>query len=199
MSVTTCAACSAPLKDGIVDVTNYACETCGSTRWDTRVTVEPVVSRISAFAFQHYAKDFYAAYKKLEGDPRFSPARLTLLAQAIELSAKSLHVHQGKKNTDLKKKINHSLVEACAPAILGLHGIESTSTEKAELKKISDLNEVKAFEYPWFDGSKVTPELPGVKVSPELSGVMKALKGWQGLPDESVLEGLLLKLLEPKL
>jgi hypothetical protein len=141
----------------------------------------------SPFAFQWYAKDFYEAYKKVKGGARFSPARLTLLAQAVELAAKSLHVDQGKRDADIRK-INHDLVKACDSAILGKHGIMLTENEATELKKMSDPNEAKAFEYFWF-------RLPGY--TPEVAGVMHALTGRKDLPDESVVEGLLIKLLAP--
>src|SRR5688572_25641338 len=119
---TTCAACGAPLKDGITDVTNYPCEVCGSTKWAIRITVASIDVNFSPFAFQWYAKDFYEAYKKVKGGPPFSPARLTLLAQAVELAAKSLHVDQGKRDDDLHN-IGHDLVKACDPVILGIYGI----------------------------------------------------------------------------
>jgi hypothetical protein len=47
-----------------------------------------------------------------------------------------------------------------------------------------------AFEDFWF-------RAPGC--TPELAGVMHAVTGRKGLPDESVVEGLLIKLLAPKL
>ena len=188
-ALTSCAACASPLKIGITDVTNYPCEACGSTKWTTRVTVPPIEVNLSPFAFQWYAKDFYKAYQKVKGGPAFSPARLTLLAQAVELAAKSLHVHQGKRNDDLRK-IGHSLIKACDVSILGVYGITLTLAEQAELKKMSDLNEVKAFEYFWFRSPGVTPEL---------AGIMHAVKGRKGLPDESVVEELLTKLLAPRL
>jgi hypothetical protein len=168
---------------------NYSCEVCGSTKWNTRVTVAPIEVNLSPFAFQWYAKDFYGAYKKVKDGPPFSPARLTLLSQAVELAAKSLHVHQGKRDDDLRK-LGHSLVKACDAAILGLYGITLTPAEEIELKKMSDLNEAKAFEYFWFRSPGFTPEL---------AGVMHALTGRKGLPDESVVEELLIKLLAPKL
>jgi len=190
MSVLTiCAACGTPLKNGIANLTNYPCEACGSTKWNTRVTVDSIEVNLSPFAFQWYAKDFYEAYQKVKGGPAFSPARLTLLAQAVELAAKSLHVHQGRRNDDLLK-LGHSLIKACDAAILGVYGITLTLAEQTELKKISELNEVKAFEYFWFRSPGVTPEL---------AGVIHAVTGRKGLPDESVVEELLIKLLAPKL
>jgi hypothetical protein len=187
--LTTCAACGAPLNHGITDVTNYPCEVCGSTTWNTRLTVVPIEVKLSPFAFQWYAKDFYGAYKKVKGGPPFSPARLTLLAQAVELAAKSLHVHQGKCDDELRK-LGHNLVKACDATMLGLHGIPLTSSEETELKKLSDLNEAKAFQYFWFRYPPFTPEL---------AGVMHAVSGRKGLPDERILEEFLIKLLAPKL
>jgi len=188
-ALTTCAACGTPLKNGITDVTNYPCEVCGSTKWTTRVTVPPIEVNLSPFAFQWYAKDFHEAYQKVKGGPAFSPARLTLLAQAVELAAKSLHVHQGERDDDLRK-LGHSLIKACDAAILAIYGITLSLVEQTELKKMSELNEVKAYEYFWF-------RAPGL--TPELAGVMHAVTGRKGLPDESVVEELLIKLLAPTL
>lgn len=187
--LTTCAGCGAPINEATDDDPSkrLSCAACGSTTRNYRLTVEPIHINLSPFAFQWYAKDFYEAYKKVKGEARFSPARLTLLAQAVELAAKSLHVHQGKRDADLRK-IAHDLVKACDSAILGVYGITLTADEATELKKMSDLNEAKAFEYFWFRS-------PGY--SPELAGVMHAVSGRKGLPDESVVEGLLIKLLAP--
>jgi hypothetical protein len=187
--LTTCAGCGEPINDAADDDPSQRppCSACGSTTRNYRLTVEPIHINLSPFAFQWYAKDFYEAYKKIRGEPRFSPARLTLLAQAVELAAKSLHVHQGKRDADLRK-ISHDLVKACDPAILGVYGIKLTADEATELKKMSDLNEAKAFEYFWFRSPGYTPEL---------AGVMHAVTGRRGLPDESVVEGLIIKLLAP--
>jgi hypothetical protein len=186
--LTTCAVCGAPINDATDDDPSESlpCAACGSTRRNFRITAEPIHVNLSPFAFQWYAKDFYEAYKKVKGEARFSPARLTLLAQAVELAAKSLHVHQGKRDADLRK-IAHDLVKACDSAILGVYGITLTATE---LKKMSELNEAKAFEYFWFRSPGSTPEL---------AGVMHALTGRRGLPEESVVEGLLIRLLVPQM
>jgi hypothetical protein len=188
---TTCASCGAHLPEGIADVSQYACESCGSMKWNRRITVEPIQVNLSPFAFQWYAKDFYEAYKKHKGEAPFSPARLTLLAQAVELAAKSLHVHQGKRDADLRK-LGHNLVKACDTTVLAAYGITVTADEARELQKLSTLNEAKAFEYFWF-------RLPGSEDSPELTGVVHAVTGRKGLPDESIVEGLLTKLLAPKM
>ena len=189
-ALTTCAACGTPLRKGIADVTNYPCDVCGSTKWNTRVKVPAIQINLSPFAFQWYANDFYEAYQKVKGGPAFSPARLTLLAQAVELAAKSLHVDQGKRDADLRRQLGHSLIKACDAAILGVYGITFTLAEQTELKKMSELNEAKAFEYFWF-------RFPGA--TPEKTGVMHAVTGRKGLPDESIIEELLIKLLAPKL
>jgi hypothetical protein len=59
---------------------------------------------------------------------------------AVELAAKSLHVHQGKRNNDLLK-LGHSLIKACDAAILAMYGITLSLAEQTELKKMSELNE----------------------------------------------------------
>lgn len=163
------------------------CTACGSTAVSCSVTPEPIYINLSPFAWQWFAKDFFEAYKKVKGEAGFSPARLTLLAQAVELAAKSLHVDQGRRDADLRK-LSHNLVKACDSSILGKYGIMLTTHEATELRKMSDLNEQKAFEYFWFD-----------RKGPELAGVAYALKGRPGLPDESIVEGLLVKLLAPKI
>jgi len=144
---------------------------------------------LSPFAFQWYAGDFFDAYQKITGGPRFSPARLTLLAQACELAAKSLHVAQGKTDDDLRK-LGHNIVRACDAAILNIYEISLTPDEERELGKLNALNKLKAFEYFWFpwQGSK-----------PEIGGIMHALLGRKDLPDENIVQGLVAKLLAPKL
>jgi len=187
--ITTCAGCGTPISDATYDDPSkrQPCAMCGSTKRNYRITIEPVNINLSPFAFQWYAKDFFEAYKKVKGETHFSPARLTLLAQAVELAAKSLHVHQGKRDADLRK-LSHNLVKICDSSILGMYGIALTTDELTELKKMSDLNEAKAFEYFWF-------RWPGF--TPELAGVHHALTGRKGLPDESIVEELLIKLLAP--
>lgn len=187
--ITTCSGCGTPISDATDDdpSTRQPCAACGSTTRNYRITLEPIHINLSPFAFQWYAKDFFEAYKKVKEETHFSPARLTLLAHAVELAAKSLHVHQGKRNADLRKLV-HDLVKACDPSILGLYGITYTTDEVTELRKMSDLNKVKAFEYFWFRSPGVTPELAGVK---------HAVTGRKDLPDESIVEGLLIKLLAP--
>lgn len=193
-NLTTCAGCGAPIDDATDDDPSkmLPCATCGSTTRNLTIVAEPAHINLSPFAFQWYAKDFYEAYKAYkqkgqEGETEFSPARLTLLAQAIELAAKSLHVHQGKRDADLRK-IKHDLVKACDLSILNVYGITLTEDEATELKKISELHKVKAFEYFWFRSPGYTPEL---------AGVMHALTGRKDLPDERVMEELLTKLLAP--
>src|SRR5881296_2237716 len=161
--LTTCAGCGAPIND-VTDAdpsTRLPCATCGSISRNYLLTVDPTHINLSPFAFQWYAKDFYDAYKKIQGGARFSPARLTLLAQAVELAAKSLHVHQGRRDADLRK-IGHNLVKACDSAILGVYSITLTRDEGTELKNLSDLNEAKALEYFWFRSPHYTPEVAGV-------------------------------------
>lgn len=146
----------------------------------------------SPFAFQWYAKDFYdayKAYKKVREVSPFSPALLTLLAQAIELAAKSLHVHQGKRDEDLRK-LGHDLVTVCDPLVLAKYGINISPDESIELKKMSDLNKAKAFEYFWSKSTKNDPH-------PEMTGIFHAVKGREGLPNEMIVEGLLIKLVQP--
>lgn len=205
--VTTCAGCGAPINDATDDDSSKQrpCAACGSTKRSIVVTPGTLHVNLSPFAFQWYAKDFYEAYKKVKGGAKFSPARLTLLAQAVELAAKSLHVDQGKEDDKLRK-IGHNLVKACDPSILSKYKIKLTAEERTELKKMNDLNESKAFEYFWFlpPGTKRRPKKPTKEEIKEdarnarLTGIMHAVTGRKDLPDEGVVDGLLIKLLVPQ-
>ncbi len=143
---------------------------------------------IVPFAFQYYAKDFYEAYKKHKSDTKFSPARLFLIARSIELAGKGLHLDQGKTTRDLFR-INHDLDSACDESILIAYGITLTNVERVELKKANQYYEGKGFEYFLFNFARV---------SLDRSGPQQALSGWPNLPDENVLEGILGKLLTPR-
>src|SRR5215217_585531 len=68
---------------------------------DQITNVPPANVGITPFAFQHYAKDFYEAYKKHKGGPQFSPASFFLITRSIELAAKSLHLADGRTAKDL--------------------------------------------------------------------------------------------------
>ncbi|MBI2486236.1 MAG: hypothetical protein HYW01_04610 [Deltaproteobacteria bacterium] len=146
-------------------------------------------ANITPFAFQHYAKDFYEAYEKHKGGPRFSPARLFLLTRSIELAAKALHLGQGRTVSDVLR-LDHDLEAACEPEILAAYGISITAAEEVELKKANEYYQRKGFEYFLF-------RMPGIPV--DRSGPQQAASGWLGLPDEGVLESLLGKLLMPRL
>src|SRR5262245_12582671 len=101
----------------------------------TNQTIQPqsTDAGISPFAFQHYARDYYEAYKSYNPKVNFSPAKLFLISQSIELAAKGLHLDQNPA-VDLRG-INHDLEGACDPAILQAYGIILTTNEMAELKK----------------------------------------------------------------
>lgn len=146
-------------------------------------------ANIAPFAFQHYAKDFFEAYRKHKGGAKFSPARFFLLTRSIELAAKGLHLAQGRKFSDISR-INHDLEAACEQGILTAYGIALTTAEQAELKKANRYYKGKGFEYFLF-------KFPGVSV--DRSGPQQALSGWPDLPDENVLEALLTRLLAPRL
>src|SRR5215208_327523 len=101
---------------------------------DQIITVPSANISITPFAFQHYAKDFYEAYKKHKGGPKFSPARFFLITRSIELAAKSLHLAGGRTAKDVKD-LDHDLEAACEAAVLGHFGINFTSDEAVELQK----------------------------------------------------------------
>jgi hypothetical protein len=150
-----------------------------------------IIKRVgtAAFAFQFYARDFFEAYKKHKVGPRFSPARLFLLTRSIELAAKGLHLGQGRTHKDVFA-LKHDLEATCQPQILATYGISLEPAEEAELKKANEYYKRKGFEYFLYS-------LPGVPV--DRSGPQQALSGWPALPDESILESLLCRLLEPSL
>lgn len=140
---------------------------------------------ITPFAFQHYAKDFYEAYTKHKPGPKFSPARFFLLTRSIELAAKSLHLADGR-TPKYVKRLDHDLEAACEASVLAHFGITLITAETVELQKANKYYKGKGFEYFLFKFSGV---------SMERSGPQQALSGWPGLPDESVLESILNKLL----
>jgi len=146
-------------------------------------------ANLSPFAFQHYAKDFYAAYTNHKHGPTFSPARFFLLARSIELAAKALHVAQGCEPRALFQ-MDHDLEAACEPAVLSAYSVSLSAAEQEELRKANRYYEGKGFEYFWFD-------LPGVPIA--RAGAQQALSGWPDLPEEALLESLLQKLLTPRL
>jgi hypothetical protein len=97
--------CGAPINNATDDDLSkqQSCAVCGSTRRNIVVTPGSISINLSPFAFQWYAKDFYEAYKaykKLKNVAKFSPALLTLLAQAIELAAKSMHEIKARMTTN---------------------------------------------------------------------------------------------------
>ena len=144
---------------------------------------------IAAFAFQYYARDFFEAYKKHKAGPKFSPARLFLLTRSIELAAKGLHLGQGRTYNDIFA-LKHDLEATCQPQILATYGISLNLTEEGELKKANEYYKRKGFEYFLYKH----PDIPV-----DRSGPQQALSGWPALPDESILESLLTRLLEPRL
>jgi hypothetical protein len=157
----------------------------------TTQTIRPlgIDANLAPFAFPHYAKDFYAAYTKHKGGPKFSPARFFLLARSIELAAKGLHLGQGRDHKSLFK-IDHDLEAACEQSILSAYGLTLTAAEDQQMKNANRYYAGKGFEYFFFD-------FPGVSV--DRSGPQQALSGWPDLPDESILESILHKLLQPRL
>src|SRR5580658_504835 len=94
------------------------------------------------YAFQHYAKDFYEAYKKHKSNQRFSPARFFLLTRSIELAGKALHAGNGFRNF---RKLGHGLKAACKAGVLAKYAITLTSAEQAELRKADRYYKVKGF------------------------------------------------------
>jgi hypothetical protein len=142
-------------------------------------------ANITPFAFQHYARDFYSAFKKHQGGPPFSPARLFLLSRSIELAAKALHFQAGA-TSDGVRDINHDLEAACGASTLAKFGVVLTTQEVEELSKANAYYKGKGFEYFLFKHGATQFDR---------SGPQMALAGWPDLPDETVLEALLKRLL----
>jgi hypothetical protein len=142
-------------------------------------------ANVTPYAFQHYARDFYSAFKKQQGGPPFSPARLFLLSRSIELAAKSLHFQAGVTSSAVRD-IDHDLEAACGVHILAAFGVVLTSQEAEELSKANAYYKGKGFEYFLFKQSATAFDR---------SGPQMALAGWPDLPDEAVLEALLEQLL----
>jgi hypothetical protein len=156
---------------------------------DQVISVPSITVNITPFGFQFYAKDFFEAYTKHKSSQKYSPARLFLLTHSIELAAKSLHLAQGRCLADILR-LGHDLEAVCDPDILAPFGISLTQAEEVELKKANDYYKGKGFEYFLF-------KFRGVPM--ERSGPQQALSAWPGLPDESILESLLVKLVAPNL
>jgi hypothetical protein len=77
-----------------------------------------------------------------------------------------------------------------------VRGLPSHRMKPLTSNKLSDLYEAKAFEYFWF-----LPKVPrGISSNPDQSrvaGITHALTGRDEMPEESVVDGLLIRLLEP--
>jgi hypothetical protein len=153
-----------------------------------------------SFKFQYYARDYYDAYKNHRDAqrsrpsfPKFSPARLNLIALSIELAAKALHLDQGEPKGSIEGSIYHDLTKACDQDVLTPYGITLTEEEKNEIEKANVYYRDKGFQY--FEFLRPRSELAlGVSNEAEL-----ALRGYPGLPDETLLESALNKLLTPNL
>lgn len=119
--------------------------------WEIAVATHQIIgasgidANTAACAFQHYARDFFEAYKNHKGGPMFSPARFFLLAQTIELAAKGFPLARGRRPSDLFR-IGHDLEAACEQAILTAYGITAAIPEQAELKNANRYYKGKAFE-----------------------------------------------------
>lgn len=149
-------------------------------------------ANISPFAFQLWAKDFYGAYKAHQNTAPFSPARFYLLSRSLELALKALHLDTGA-TVETLRKIGHDLEKACDAQLLAGYQIQVTPEEQSELSKANAFYKHKGFEYFLFRA----PFLGGVPE--ERSGPQLAATAYPNLPEESSLESLLQKLLEPKL
>lgn len=156
---------------------------------DQVISAVGIDANIAPWAFQHYSKDFYAAYKAYQPDVRFSPARLFLICRSIELAGKSLHSRSGQTPESIKN-ISHDLLRSCDVNVLGTYGITLDAKDLDELKKANEYYKGKGFEYFYFIAN-------GIPFGS--SGSVKALKGWPGLPDEEQLESVLKKLLSVNL
>ena len=150
------------------------------------IRVSSIQGNITPLAFQYYAKDFFNAYLKHKGGSRFSPARLFLLSRSLELAAKSLHLAKGRDAAGIRR-LGHSLERACDAALLASFGIRLTDHERAHLAKANQYYKGKGFEYFLF-------EFPGVPF--DRSGPQQALMGWPDLPDESVLESIVSRMID---
>jgi hypothetical protein len=143
-----------------------------------------IQANISPFAFQHYARDFFAAYLAYRPSGRFSPARLFLISRSIELASKALQIAQHRKFDEIKK-INHNLVKSCDTHTLARYAIVLTTEELEALRMADAYYSNKGFEYFWFTKEGVPPDR---------SGPTQALLGWPDLPKENELECVYTKL-----
>lgn len=172
-------------------------DSCGQPQETPRNIViqvtEPAVCKPSPLMFQWYAKDYFRCYKETQDEQPFSPARWSLLAQALELAAKALHVTPGSRDDDLRH-LGHSLMKACDPLILSSWQIELSGDEMDSLESLSKLHSARAFGYFWFN----VPD-KALHCSVELASIWHAIRGRPGLPDESLIRGVVERLLAVRL
>jgi len=135
------------------------------------IKVEPFVVNISPLGFHRYSNEFLKAGQEFKGEDIFSPVPYYLYCRSIELSLKSFLLSKGVSKETLKKKIGHNLEKSINKAeSLGLSDVVVIAKQhRKELKKANEYYVSKGFEY--FE-------------------VLKAVTGYQNLPDLSLLSEL---------
>ena len=137
------------------------------------IHVEPVVVNISPLGFHRYATEFLTAARSIPPLTSFSPVPYNLYCRSVELAFKAFLLARGINKRDLMKRdvFRHDLIKGLALAEKHDFGnfVTVTSAHKVELEKANKFYDAKVFEY--FD-------------------VTKALTGYSGLPDLSILDDL---------
>ncbi len=104
---------------------------------------------IGPTGFVIYAEDFLNAYKCIETEKPFSPAKYYLISRSIELSLKSFLLLKNLPIRKVKYNLSHNLHRILRKSKeLGIDEIvEITDVEIAELEKANNWYNRKGFEY----------------------------------------------------
>lgn len=143
---------------------------------------EPGVLHISPLGFHRYASEFLRAAQGFKINDGFSPVPYYLICRSMELALKAFLLAKGLPKKKLKERnLGHDLEKVLNKAIsMGLNKVVSISPQhKMELRKANNYYASKGFEY--FE-------------------VIRAVTGYQNLPDLTALSDfalLLLTKLEP--
>ena len=146
------------------------------------IKTKPVLLYISPLGFHRYESEFFRVAQDFKSNDGFSPVPYYLICRSVELALKAFLLAKGVPEEKLRRKtLGHDLEKVLNKAIsMGLDKVVSISPQhKMELRKANNYYASKGFEY--FE-------------------VIRAVTGYQNLPDFSALSDfalLLLSKLEP--
>jgi hypothetical protein len=149
---------------------------------DQVITPSAIIINITPQGFHRYASEFLRIARSSPSAQGFSPAPYYLYGHALELATKAFLLAKGDPVKRIKMKIAHDLSKAFRRA-RRRHGLDSlvpvSPQEEAEIAKANAYYKKKGFEY---------------------FNTEDALRGYDNLPDLSVLDqlaGRLLTNIEP--